>query len=138
MMRESNNRLPISRARYHLIPMIADLFAKKSFSGHKIDQTLKENHLTPQDRALFTELFYGFLRFGHRILFFVDKFLSQPDKVPDKVKWIIAIGFYQKLYLTKIPDHAIVNEAVEMTRRFIGEGPMVGLVNAVLQKFLTV
>ena len=129
------NRLPISRARYHLIPMLGDLFNKKSFSGHKIDQTLKENHLSPSDRALFTELFYGFLRFGHRLLFFVDKFLGQPEKVPDRVKWILAIAFYQKLYLTKIPDYAIVNEAVEMTKRYIGDGPMAGLVNAVLQKF---
>ena len=136
--RNRQPKLPISRARYHLIPMLADLFAKRSFSGHKIDQTLKENHLTPQDRALFTELFYGFLRYGHRLLFFVDKFLSQPKKVPDKVKWIIAIGFYQKLYLTKIPDHALVNEAVEMTKRFVGDKPFPDLVNAVLKKFLTV
>lgn len=131
-----NPKLPISRARYHLIPVISDLFAKKSFSGHKIDQILKENHLSVEDRALFTELFYGFLRFGHRLMFFVDKFLSDPKKLPDKVKWILAIGFYQKLYLSKIPDHAIVNEAVEMTRHFVGDGAMPGVVNAVLQKFL--
>jgi len=130
------NKLPVSRSRYHLIPVISDLFAKKSFSGHKIDQILRENHLSPEDRALFTELLYGFLRFGHRLLYFVDQFLSQPEKLPEKVKWILAIAFYQKLYLTKIPDHAIVNEAVEMTKHFIDEGPMAGVVNAVLQKFL--
>lgn len=129
-------RLPISRARFHIIPVLSDLFSKKSFSGHKIDQTLKENHLSVQDRALFTELFYGFLRFGHRLLYFVDKFLSQPEKLPQKVKWILAVAFYQKLYLTKIPDHAIVNEAVEMTKHFIGETPYAGVVNAVLKKFL--
>lgn len=127
---------PVSRARYHLIPVISDLFAKKSFSGHKIDQILKENHLSPEDRALFTELLYGFLRFGHRLLYFVDQFLTRPERLPEKVKWILAIAFYQKLYLTKIPDHAIVNEAVEMTRHFIGEDAMPGVVNAVLQKFL--
>lgn len=131
-----NPKLPISRARYHLIPVISDLFAKKSFSGHKIDQILKENHLSPEDRALFTELFYGFLRFGHRLMYFVDKFLSDPKKLPDRVKWILAIAFYQKLYLSKIPDHAIVNEAVEMTKHFVGEGPLPGVVNAVLQKFM--
>jgi 16S rRNA (cytosine967-C5)-methyltransferase len=129
-------KLPISRARFHLVPVLSDLFTKKSFSGHKIDQTLKENHLTPEDRALFTELFYGFLRYGHRLLYFVDKFLSQPEKLPDKVKWIIGIAFYQKLYLTKIPDHALVHEAVEMVRHFIGDGPYTKVVNAVLQKFL--
>ncbi len=129
--------MPISRARYHLVPVIQDLFSKKSFSGHKIDQILKENHLSPEDRALFTELFYGFLRFGHRLHYFVDKFLSDPAKLPDKVKWILAIAFYQRLYLTKIPEHAIVNEACEMTKRYIGDGPLVGVVNAVLKKFLT-
>ena len=70
-----HKKLPISRGRYQLIPVLSDLFAKKSFSGHKLDQTLKENHFTDEDRALFTELFYGFLRYGHQLLFFVDKFL---------------------------------------------------------------
>lgn len=133
----TNKKLPISRGRYQLIPMLSDLFGKKAFSGHKLDQTLKENHLTDVDKALFTELFYGFLRYGHQLLHFVDKFLSQPEKMPEKAKWILAIGFYQKLYLSKIPDHAIVSEAVEMTKRFVGEdGPFPGVVNAVLHKFL--
>lgn len=134
--RSHQKKLPISRGRYQLIPVLSDLFNKKSFSGHKLDQTFRENHLTVEDRKLFTELFYGFLRFGHRLLFFVDKFLGQPEKVPDKVKWIIAIGFYQKLNLSKIPEHALVNEAVEMTKRFVGEKPFPDLVNAVLRKFL--
>lgn len=129
-------KLPVSRGRYQLVPVLSDLFAKKSFSGHKLDQTLKENHFTDEDRALFTELFYGFLRYGHQLLHFVDKFLSKPEKMPDKAKWIIAIAFYQKLYLTKIPDHALVNEAVEMTKRFVGDEPFPGVVNAILQKFL--
>lgn len=128
-------RMPISRARFHLIPVLADMFAKNSFSGHKIDQTLKENHLTPEDRVLFSELFYGFLRYGHRLMFFVDKFLSQPEKLPDKVKWILAIAFYQKLYLTKVSDHAILHEAVEMTRHFMGDTPHADVVQAVVTKF---
>lgn len=130
------HKLPISRARYHLIPVLGDIFAKKAFSGHKIDQVLRENHLTPEDRALFTELLYGFLRFGHRLLFFVDKFFTSPEKIPLKVKWILAIAFYQKLHLTKIPNHAIVHEAVEMARHFVDEHTMPGVVNAVLNKFL--
>lgn len=133
---KSNKKLPISRGRYQLVPVISDLFYKKAFSGHKLDQTFRENHLTLEDRKLFTELFYGFLRFGHRLMFFVDKFLGQPEKVPDKVKWIIAIAFYQKLYLNKIPEHALVNEAVEMTKRFVGQKPFPDLVNAVLRKFI--
>lgn len=133
---DNPKKLPISRGRYQLIPVLTDLFAKKSFSGHKLDQTLRENHFTDVDRALFTELFYGFLRFGHQLMHFVDKFLSNPEKMPAKAKWILAIAFYQKLYLSKIPDHALVNEAVEMTRRFIGPEPFPKIVNAILHKFL--
>lgn len=131
-----SKKLPISRGRYQLVPVLEDLFNKKSFSGHKLDQTLKENHFTDQDRALFTELFYGFLRYGHQLMHFVDKFLANPEKMPDKVKWILGIAFYQKLYLSKIPDHAMVNEAVEMTKRFAGPEPFPKVVNAILHKFL--
>ncbi|MCP5464666.1 MAG: 16S rRNA (cytosine(967)-C(5))-methyltransferase RsmB [Deltaproteobacteria bacterium] len=132
----NNKRMPISRARYHLVPLLNDLFSKKAFSGHKIDQVLKENHLSDKDRALFTELFYGFLRFGHRLLYFVDKFLPNPEKLPIKLKWALAIGFYQKLYLSKIPDHAIVNETVEIARHFIDPKTMPKVANAVMKKFL--
>src|SRR3990167_5392528 len=94
----NNKKLPISRGRYQLIPMLSELFGKRAFSGHKLDQTLKENHLTDVDKALFTELFYGFLRYGHQLMHLVDKFLSQPEKMPHKDKWILSIAFYQKLY----------------------------------------
>ena len=73
---DNQKKLPISRGRYQLIPVLTDLFAKKSFSGHKLDQTLRENHFTDVDRALFTELFYGFLRQGHQLMFFVDKLIQ--------------------------------------------------------------
>lgn len=126
----------ISQARYHLVPVLSDLFAKKSFSGHKLDQTLKENHLSDANRALFTELFYGFLRYGHQLLYLVDKFLANPERMPAKAKWILAIAFYQKLYLHKIPDFALVNDAVEMTRRFLNSDPLAHAVNAILHKFL--
>ncbi len=128
-------RLPISRARYQLVPLLSDLFAKKSFSEHRVDQILKENHFTTEDRVLFTELFYGFLRTGHRLLFFVDKFLSKPEKLPEKVKWIIAVAFYQKLSMTQIEEDDITREALEMTRHFLRENSYVEFVNAVLQKF---
>lgn len=134
--REEGKKLAISRARYHLIPVLQDLFAKKSFSGHKIDQLLRENHLSKEDRGLFTELFYGFLRYGHQLLYLVDKFLAKPEKMPQTAKWILAIAFYQKLYLHKIPDHALANDAVEMTKRFVGIDAIVSAVNAILRKFL--
>lgn len=129
-------RLPISRARYQLVPLLSDLFAKQSFSEHRVDQILKENHFTTEDRVLFTELFYGFLRFGHRLLFFVDKFLSNPQKLPEKAKWILAVAFYQKLYMTQIPEQEIIREALEMTKHFLGEGSIVDYMNAVLEKFM--
>ncbi len=134
----SKNKLPISKSRYYLIPALEDIFAKKSFSGHKIDQIIRENQIEGADKALFTELLYGYLRFGHQLNALAEKFFSDPKKIPEKVYWILGTAFYQKLYLSRIPDHAIVNESVEMTKRYMGhKGPFSGLVNAVLKKFIT-
>lgn len=129
-------KLAISPARFALIPAIKEILGEQAFSGHVIDKILSEKNFSVADRALFTELLYGFLRYGHQLLAYADTFFTKPDKMPDIAKWILALAFYQKRQLSRIPDHAIVSESVEMARYYLGPKPFPGLVNAVLRKFL--
>ena|GEM_PF-137327 len=133
---ERPHKMAISPARFALIPALKEILEQQAFSGHVIDKTLREKTFSAADRGLFTELLYGFLRQGHQLLAFADTFFAKPGKMPDVAKWILALAFYQKLYLTRIPDHAIVSESVELARYYLGPKPFPGLVNAVLRKFL--
>jgi 16S rRNA (cytosine967-C5)-methyltransferase len=47
---------------------------------------------------------------------------------------LLRLGVYQLFWLDRVPDHAIVNESVEMARQF-GFGPQSGFVNALLRGY---
>ena len=50
------------------------------------------------------------------------------------VRNILNMAFYQKIYLDKIPDYAIINEAVNLTKE--KNKRYSGLVNAVLRNLM--
>lgn len=126
----------VSPARAHLVEQVMTTLAHKRFSNHALDYYLQRAQLTAQDAALFTELYYGLMRFGHQLLYLADTFLKEPANLPAQIKWLLALAFYQKLYLEKIPDFAIVNESVNLARTATKNPAIIRLVNAVLRKFM--
>ena len=74
-------KLAISPARFALIPAIKEILGEQAFSGHVIDKILSEKNFSVSDRALFTELLYGFLRYGHQLLAYTDTFFTTGIKV---------------------------------------------------------
>src|SRR5690606_25439557 len=84
-------------------------------------------------RALFIELPYGTLQ--HRMT--LDDHLEPVirDKVEDWVRERLRLSAYQSVYLTKIPAHAAVNEAVEIAKRR-GHKGIASMVNGILRSFL--
>ncbi|MGQ0792970.1 MAG: 16S rRNA (cytosine(967)-C(5))-methyltransferase RsmB [Deltaproteobacteria bacterium] len=87
--------------------------------------------LSPEDKALATELIMGALRWLRRIDFAIVQFTASVNK--KEVMNILRIGAYQLLFLDKIPDYAAVSEAVNIAKGMYGE--QVGkFVNAVLRQ----
>ena len=87
--------------------------------------------LVGPDRALCQELVYGVIRW--RAL--LDRLIAgrtEGRKQKPEVQWLLRLGLYQLLWLDRVPDHAVVFEAVELTRRQ-GFGPQSGFVNALLR-----
>ena len=88
------------------------------------------------DKSLIQEISYGVIRFKKRLDWFIYQFLfSKKKKLPLTVQNILRMGFYQVLYLEKIPDYAIVNESVELAK----ESPYPAyssMVNAVLRNVI--
>ncbi|MCK6547349.1 16S rRNA (cytosine(967)-C(5))-methyltransferase RsmB [Myxococcota bacterium] len=89
--------------------------------------------LSPQDRALATELVYGVLRHrGH-----VDKAIGRHGKrlkdLDPRMHDVLRLGAYQLIYLDRVPAHAAVSEAVEQAKARLGPRGG-GQVNAILRK----
>ncbi|WP_117160876.1 16S rRNA (cytosine(967)-C(5))-methyltransferase RsmB [Paraliobacillus sp. X-1268] len=103
-----------------------------AFSHLLIDHTIKSNELSTLDQSLLTEIVYGTLQRKLTLDYFVTHFVKKPEKLASWVKWLLYLSFYQMHYLEKVPDHAIINEAVTIAKKRGHEG-ISSLVNGVLR-----
>ena len=67
---------------------------------------------------------------------FLDKFVNKGvQKLQPWVRALLRISLYQVIYLDRIPDHAVVSEAVNLAKRRGHQG-ISGMVNGVLRNIL--
>ncbi len=108
--------------------------------GRRPEYAIKESFsmfgLDRRDRALAMELTYGVVRNRIFLDYILSRFIKETKKgVPDEVRDVLRLAAYQITFLTKIPPHAAVNEAVTEVKRIKGQGAG-GFVNAVLRSLL--
>jgi 16S rRNA (cytosine967-C5)-methyltransferase len=86
-----------------------------------------------RDRALLLELVAGTLRMRNAIDYQLSQRVSRPlDKLDAAVLRILRVSAYQLLYQSRLPAAAVINDAVNLTRR-AGKSSAAGLTNAVLR-----
>lgn len=108
----------------------------KAFAEPLLDQYLATDLLgDTRDRGLLTELVYGTLRMRGFVDWVLAQFLQKDLTATDTgLRNILRTALYQIFFTDKIPDHAIVNEAVELTKR--ADPGKVSLTNAILRNVL--
>jgi 16S rRNA (cytosine967-C5)-methyltransferase len=101
----------------------------------RLIRTVLERHpaLDERDRALFTELVYGVLRWQGRLDWHIDQLSNiKPEKIRPTVRILLRLALYQILFLDRVPHHAAVNEAVNLTKAS-HPAHLVGFVNGMLR-----
>lgn len=89
-----------------------------------------------RDTALIMELTYGVLRNLLKIDHVLNKFLKNPQKKLNPwIKNNLRLGIYQLLYTDRLPDRAVVHEAVSLAKIY-GKPKTDGFVNAVLRNVI--
>jgi 16S rRNA (cytosine967-C5)-methyltransferase len=81
------------------------------------------------------EIVYGVLRFRDTLDWILNHFLKNPSRLEARTVNNLRIAVYQ-LFFMRVPDWAVVNEAVEMEKLSSGSPAGPGLVNAVLRNLL--
>ena len=86
-----------------------------------------------RDRALLVELATGTLRWLGTIDHLIARTAKRPlARVDPEVRDVLRLGIYQLLHLDRVPASAVVDDAVQMTRK-AGKSSAAGFVNAVLR-----
>src|SRR5206468_12978571 len=99
-----------------------------------LEESLQKTPLKPVDRSLVQELTYGVVRWRATLDWLIARKTEGRTQKP-LLQILLRLGFYQMFWLDRIPDHAIVNESVQLAKDF-GLGPQAGFVNAVLRGYL--
>ena len=99
-----------------------------------LEHAIEQTRLSPADRGLCQELVYGVVRWQTTLDWLVArKTAGRTQKAT--LQYLLCLGLYQIFWLDRIPDHAAVNETVELAKRS-GFGPQAGFINAVLRGYL--
>lgn len=86
-----------------------------------------------RDRALLLELVTGTLRMRGALDYQLARRVSRPlPRLDAAVLGILRVSAFQLIYLSRLPASAVINDAVELTRR-AGKSSAAGLANAVLR-----
>ena len=104
--------------------------AASQYASIALDSAIKQNALSPADRALLSVLVYGVLEKKLTLDYAIDQFSGRKTIEPT-VRMLLRLGLYQIAFLDKIPDHAAVNETVNLA-----PARAKGFVNAILRSFL--
>jgi 16S rRNA (cytosine967-C5)-methyltransferase len=116
--------------------ILFEVDTRKAYADVLLDHSLKTAAPSDRDRALLTELAYGTLRWRGKIDARLNLYLrSSLEETDPFIRNLLRVTFYQLLFLSKIPDYAAVNEAVQLAKAHGGD-KVAGFVNAVLRNLL--
>jgi 16S rRNA (cytosine967-C5)-methyltransferase len=133
------NRLPGSKpqgAREVAMNVLYNVEMKGAYSGLELNQALLSSGLSRPDAALTTELVYGTIQRLNTIDYYLGgRVKGWPHKVEPWVRSLLRMSYYQLRWLTRVPAHAAVDEAVRIAKKR-GHAGIAGLVNGVLRGLL--
>jgi 16S rRNA (cytosine967-C5)-methyltransferase len=112
------------------LDVLVDIEKKRAYSHLSLHHTIETNKLSPQDVALLTELVYGTIQRRDTLDYYLQPFIK--GKIEHWVRMLLRMSLYQMIYLDRIPDRAVLFEAVEIAKRR-GHRGIASLVNGVLR-----
>ncbi|WP_017186423.1 16S rRNA (cytosine(967)-C(5))-methyltransferase RsmB [Alkalibacillus haloalkaliphilus] len=101
------------------------------FSHILINQAISKHEVKQEDKGLFTEIVYGTLQRQLTLDFYLTPFVGN-KKMDHWVRTLLRMSVYQMVYLERVPDHAVINEAVTIAKKK-GHKGISGFVNGVLR-----
>ncbi|MCL2689174.1 MAG: 16S rRNA (cytosine(967)-C(5))-methyltransferase RsmB [Chitinispirillia bacterium] len=122
--------------RQLVLNVLADFDLKPADLDRLTERILANNRkIEHRDRRFIFELVYGVIRNRIYLDYVLNHFITGEKKL-DTARRILQMGAYQILFLDRVPDHAAVNESVNLAKMDRASAGACGLVNAVLRNII--
>ncbi|MBE5821393.1 MAG: 16S rRNA (cytosine(967)-C(5))-methyltransferase RsmB [Clostridiales bacterium] len=120
-------------AREIALKILYKIDKENAYSNIVLDSFLKEYNLENRDKAFISQLVYGSITYKITLDYIISKHSKiKLKKISDWILNILRLGVYQIMFLDKIPKRAIVNESVNLAKKY-GHIKSSGFVNAMLK-----
>lgn len=121
-------------SREIILDILMEILEKGVYSHLVLGQALsKYQYLDKQERAFISRTVEGTVEYALQLDYVIDTFSStKVKKMKPVIRTLLRMSVYQILYMDRVPDSAVCNEAVKLAgkRKFIG---LKGFVNGVLR-----
>ena len=118
-------------ARQVAFEVLLNIKTNSAYSNNALTEAFAAHELSVQDKAFATEIVYGTLRNYRSIQYWLEPYYQ--GRVKEWMRVLMGMSMCQSACMGNIPDHAIVNEAVEIAKSRGGEFNA-KVVNSVLRK----
>jgi len=121
-----------SNPRSVALDVINKVFNDEAYANIALNEALNSSNLSALDKSLVTNIVYGTIGKKLTLEWYLNPFIKRTKKW---VKNLLLMSLYQIIYMDKIPDNAVVDEAVKIAKKQ-GDKRLSGFVNGVLRNFL--
>lgn len=132
-MTKKQEKIWVGNVRDAALTILMAVEKQQAYSNLLLHQTIEKYNIEDKDRALLTELTYGTIQYKMTLDYYLQPFIK--GKLEDWVLQLLRLSLYQIQYLSRIPDHAAVNEAVNIAKKR-GHKGIAGVVNGILRSIL--
>jgi 16S rRNA (cytosine967-C5)-methyltransferase len=123
--------------RQFVLKILTDFDTRPGDLERLTDKALSQKRIEHRDRRFVFELVFGVIRNRIYLDYVIDRFIANDRELKlDNVRRILQMGAYQILFLDRVPDHAAVNEAVDLVKKDKNVAHASGLVNAILRNII--
>lgn len=118
------------------VDTIEQVLKRGAYSNIILGLKLNESTLNDKDKALATEIVYGTLKYKYTIDKILKYFIKEKlEKLDSIILNILRMSIYQLKFLDKVPEFAVVDEAVKLAKKLKSVGAS-KFTNGVLRNYL--
>lgn len=117
--------------RFQIATWLTEMEKNNSYVQLVLKDALEE--VAPKDRALANEIIYGTVKYRLQLDYIINTYAKTPTKkMKPFIRNLMRMSVYQLCHLDKIPDSAVINEAVKIIHKRKMSN-LSGFVNGVLR-----
>ncbi|MCJ7789673.1 MAG: 16S rRNA (cytosine(967)-C(5))-methyltransferase RsmB, partial [Candidatus Atribacteria bacterium] len=130
------DKIKVDPIREIILTILVKIDSKEGYINILINKLLEKNRISTLDAAFINEITYGVIRNRNKLDWAIAQFSNRGlSETPILIKNILRMGVYQLLFLNKVPDYAVGNEAVQLAKKY-GNLGMSKFVNGVLRNII--